>query len=433
MSGRRPLLVVDNLVAGYEPGLPIVNGASISVAAGEIVAILGPNGAGKSTLIKAIAGLVPISGGSVTFAGRDITRMPAHRLIGAGLAFAPQTENVFGSLSVADNLKLAAGILPKPLRADRIAAAYETFPDLARQRALTAGRLSGGQRQMLAIARAMLVGPKALMLDEPSAGLSPKLVEMVFAKLADIRRERRRDPARRAERARGSGSRRPRHHPGAGPQPARGAGAGAGERSAHCGPLSRRRRNGSRPVTPQVLVDGLMSGSLIGLGAIGVTLTYSILRFANFAHGEFISFGAYATLLVASGISALIVGSDQGIGGLSISTAVIAASFVAMALTAGLALALDKILFSQVARQERRDLDRHGELRGLDGDPRLARIRLYLPAGVFFARSPDRQAYRLRSQGNARPDDAPRGRGGAPDRRARAAHRARRSAGRCGR
>jgi branched-chain amino acid transport system permease protein len=101
-------------------------------------------------------------------------------------------------------------------------------------------------------------------------------------------------------------------------------------------------------VTPQVLFDGLISGSLIGLGAIGVTITYSILRFANFAHGELISFGAYATLLVASGISALIVGSDRGIGELSISPAVIAASFIAMALTAGLALLLDRILFSRL-------------------------------------------------------------------------------------
>src|SRR5271166_2758724 len=134
MNWGTPLLAVDKLVAGYEPGLPIVNGASISVAAGEIVAVLGPNGAGKSTLIKAIAGLVPISGGSVTFAGHDVTRTPAHRLIGAGLAFTPQTENVFASLSVADNLKLAAGVLPRTLRADRIAVAYETFPDLARQR-----------------------------------------------------------------------------------------------------------------------------------------------------------------------------------------------------------------------------------------------------------------------------------------------------------
>ena len=101
-------------------------------------------------------------------------------------------------------------------------------------------------------------------------------------------------------------------------------------------------------MTPQVLVDGLTSGALIGLGAIGVTLTYSILRFANFAHGEFISFGAYATLLIASGISALIVGADQGIGALSISPALVAASLIAAAMTTGLALALDKILFSRL-------------------------------------------------------------------------------------
>jgi branched-chain amino acid transport system ATP-binding protein len=188
MRERTPLLVVERLVAGYEPGLPIVNGASIAVAAGEIVAVLGPNGAGKSTLIKAIAGLTQISAGSVTLAGRDITHTPTHRLITEGLAFTPQTENVFASLSVADNLKLAADILPRALRAERIAAAYGTFPDLARQRALTAGRLSGGQRQMLAIARALLVAPKALMLDEPSAGLSPKLVETVFAMIGDISR-----------------------------------------------------------------------------------------------------------------------------------------------------------------------------------------------------------------------------------------------------
>jgi branched-chain amino acid transport system ATP-binding protein len=188
MSERQPLLVVENLVAGYEPGLPIVDGVSIHVEAGEIVAVLGPNGAGKSTLVKAIAGLALISSGAVTFDDRDVTRLPAHCMIRAGLAFTPQTENVFASLSVDDNLQLAAGVLPKAVRGDRIAATYAAFADLARQRRLLAGRLSGGQRQMLAIARALLVAPKALMLDEPSAGLSPKLVEMVFARLAHIRR-----------------------------------------------------------------------------------------------------------------------------------------------------------------------------------------------------------------------------------------------------
>jgi branched-chain amino acid transport system ATP-binding protein len=182
-----PMLSVENLVAGYEPGLPIVNGASIHAGKGEIVAVLGPNGAGKSTLLKAIAGLAPISAGRVMLGERDITRLPAHEMINAGIAFAPQTENVFVSMSVEDNLKLAAGALPRGARAERIAAMYAAFPDLERQKQLSAGRLSGGQRQMLAIARAMLVQPQVLMLDEPSAGLSPKFVEIVFSKLSAIR------------------------------------------------------------------------------------------------------------------------------------------------------------------------------------------------------------------------------------------------------
>ena len=182
-----PILSVEGLIAGYEPGLPIVNGASMHAARGEIVALLGPNGAGKSTLIKAIAGLMKVSAGAVIFDGADITRLPAHKRIGVGLAFTPQTENVFAAMSVEDNLKLAAGLLAKADRPARTEAMFSTFPDLARQRGLLAGRLSGGQRQMLAIARALIVGPKALMLDEPSAGLSPKFVDMVFGKLAEIR------------------------------------------------------------------------------------------------------------------------------------------------------------------------------------------------------------------------------------------------------
>jgi len=183
-----PILSVERLVAGYEPGLPIVHGASIHAERREIVALLGPNGAGKSTLVKAVAGLAAVTAGVVRFDGRDVTHTPAHLRIRDGLAFAPQTENVFASMSVDDNLKLAAGLLPRARRAERIDAMYETFPDLARQRTLVAGRLSGGQRQMLAIARALIVEPKALMLDEPSAGLAPKLAEIVFAKLAEIRK-----------------------------------------------------------------------------------------------------------------------------------------------------------------------------------------------------------------------------------------------------
>ena len=182
-----PLLRVDGLIAGYERGAPIVCGASLHVERGELVALIGPNGAGKSTLVKSIAGLVPIESGSVRLAGVDITAMPAHRRVHARLAFVPQTENVFTTLSVADNLELGAQALPATVRARRIDSVHAMFPDLVRQRGLAAGRLSGGQRQMLAIARALLLEPQVLLLDEPSAGLSPKVVADVLERLRVIR------------------------------------------------------------------------------------------------------------------------------------------------------------------------------------------------------------------------------------------------------
>ncbi len=182
----RAALSILNLEAGYEPGLPIVKGASLTVQQGEIVAVLGPNGAGKSTLVKAVAGLVTVSSGSIHLGEQDITKTPAHQLCALGLAFVPQTENVFANLTVAENLELAAA-LQKVDKRERLPALYAMFPDLARQRTLLAGRLSGGQRQMVAIARALIRMPQVLMLDEPSAGLSPKLVAEVFDKLREIR------------------------------------------------------------------------------------------------------------------------------------------------------------------------------------------------------------------------------------------------------
>ena len=181
------LLEVVDLVAGYEPGLPILRGASLRAAAREIVVLLGPNGAGKSTLIKAIAGIVPASAGRVLLAGEEITRLPAHRMTRHRLGFVPQTENVFNRMTVEENLVLAGFLLAGAERRRQIEALYGFFPDLARQRRLPARRLSGGQRQMLAIARALMISPRVLMLDEPSAGLSPRLVESVFAKLVEIR------------------------------------------------------------------------------------------------------------------------------------------------------------------------------------------------------------------------------------------------------
>jgi branched-chain amino acid transport system ATP-binding protein len=182
-------LDVRGLEAGYEKGLTIVRGASLQVRVGEVMAVLGPNGAGKSSFVKAVAGLVPRSAGTVRLHGRDISATPAHRMVFEGLAFVPQTENVFAPMTVAENLELASAVLGggSAQRRARLEPVYALFPDLARQRALAAGRLSGGQRQMVAVARALIAGPKLLILDEPSAGLSPKLVGQVFAMLAQVR------------------------------------------------------------------------------------------------------------------------------------------------------------------------------------------------------------------------------------------------------
>jgi branched-chain amino acid transport system ATP-binding protein len=181
-----PTLSTQALVAGYERDLPIVRGIDFAINAGELVVVLGPNGAGKSTLVKAIAGLVPIHSGTVRLGDRDVTAVPAHEKVRQGLAFVPQTENIFTTLSIHENLLVAANILPKDARGQRIAQLYGMFPDLAARPSLKAGQLSGGQRQMLAVARALIVAPSVLILDEPSAGLSPKVATEVFRTLKTI-------------------------------------------------------------------------------------------------------------------------------------------------------------------------------------------------------------------------------------------------------
>ncbi|WP_422371557.1 ABC transporter ATP-binding protein [Hoeflea sp.] len=179
-------LSVEGLKAGYDPDLAIVKGVSFSVDYGEAVCILGPNGAGKSTMIKAIAGLVPILGGSVHLGKKPVTGLPPHTLVRQGLGFVPQTENIFTRLTILENLQIAAQLLQAADRQTRIDAMLEMFPDLGRRPGELAGALSGGQRQMLAAARALLTEPEVLVLDEPSAGLSPKLVGQVFETLRQI-------------------------------------------------------------------------------------------------------------------------------------------------------------------------------------------------------------------------------------------------------
>jgi branched-chain amino acid transport system ATP-binding protein len=178
------LLSVENLVAGYGP-VDILQGVSLSVDVGRIAVIVGPNGAGKSTAMKAIFGLAEVRGGKVMFDGGEITRLPADELVGRGIAYVPQERNVFRSLSVRENLEMGAFLKPGNI-ARRIEEVLVLFPPLREKLKQPAGELSGGQRQMVAMGRALMLEPRLLMLDEPTAGLSPLYMDQIFDRIIAV-------------------------------------------------------------------------------------------------------------------------------------------------------------------------------------------------------------------------------------------------------
>jgi branched-chain amino acid transport system ATP-binding protein len=181
------LLRADALIAGYLPGVNILNQTDLYCQDGELVGIIGPNGAGKSTLLKALFGLVKIRSGSVTLKGAEITNQRADTLVAKGIGFVPQTNNVFPSLSIQENLEMGVYQRPKSFK-KRFEFVGELFPALLDRRAQRAGSLSGGERQMVAMGRALMMEPSVLLLDEPSAGLSPVMQDEVFVQTRRINR-----------------------------------------------------------------------------------------------------------------------------------------------------------------------------------------------------------------------------------------------------
>lgn len=178
------LLVGEGMTGGYG-GVDILNGCTIAADAGEISVIVGPNGAGKSTAMKAIFGMVGLRRGAVRIDGEDITSLPPQERVAKGMAFVPQTANVFTSMTVEENLEMGAFIRRDDIRAT-LEEVYELFPVLGERRRQTAGELSGGQRQQVAIGRAMMTLPRVLMLDEPTAGVSPAVKDEIIFKIMEI-------------------------------------------------------------------------------------------------------------------------------------------------------------------------------------------------------------------------------------------------------
>jgi len=185
MSETKPLLEAKDLVAGYLPGVDILRGINLTLDQGQLVGIIGPNGAGKSTFVKAVFGLVAVRSGSVTLAGEPITDLKAHELVERGVGYVPQRANVFPSLTVEENLRMGLFLRPNAWD-DRFAAVVELFPLLESRRTQKAGLLSGGERQMVAMGRALMMDPSVLLLDEPSAGLSPSNQDLVFERSRGI-------------------------------------------------------------------------------------------------------------------------------------------------------------------------------------------------------------------------------------------------------